>query len=197
MTGQWLVDSLSCAVLKLGYIWFDSGEYNLNIVGIRGPSREADSFDDLITCSYIVGGRWRMHVWPATTDPGRHYLENPVNAKGCAILAPGQYCGAYQIGMHRNKYPALVQKGKVRVWRDTNRDAVLDWGEDLGIAGYYGINIHRAAPLGLTASPSHHSAGCQVLSCREEHDALMALVRRAAGIWGEKFTYTLINASDM
>lgn len=189
------VDTLRAALEAKGYAFFTEGDYNLNLIGVRSTRCTAGLFDDALYCCYRVHGHWRVHRWAITTDPGRHYLEKPINPAGCAILVPGQYRGAYQVGRHRGA-PALVQRGPVRVWRDGNRNDVLDWGSDAGIEGYYGINIHRAK--GTVASSSDTaSAGCQVFAVAAEHQALMDLAGVAAGRWGNGFSYTLLEEGDL
>jgi hypothetical protein len=192
-----VVSSLREAMLKKGYTFFGNGDYNLNLIGVRADTNKPGAFDDAMFCVYKVKGVWRAHLWPITTDPGTHYLREPINVAGTAILVPGQYRGAYVIGDHKG-YPALVQHGgPVRVWRDSNRDEILDWGPDPGIGGWYGINLHRSKPKGITNKTDYASAGCQVFALREEHDALMDLARRSAKLYGPQFSYTLLEARDL
>jgi len=185
---------LANALSALGFAFFEEGDYNLNLIGVRSSTHRTGAFDDVLFCAYKVNRLWRTHAWPITTDPGAHYLTKPINPEGCAVLASPQQCrGAYAIGEHHG-YPALVQSGApVRVWRDNDKDNEIDWGEDKGIEGWYGINIHRAKRSGITDSPDYHSAGCQVFASRREHDAFMDLCRKSAKIWGNKFTYTIVN----
>lgn len=192
-----IVNVLREAMGRKGYAFFESGDYNLNLIGVRSSSPKPGHFDDVLVCLYKVGGLWRGHVWPITTDPGAHYLKNPINAEGTAILVPGQYRGAYVIGTHKG-YKAFVQHGaEVKVWRDRNKDTVLNWGQGPGEPGWYGINIHRAKEEGVTDSPDSYSAGCQVFAVRREHDALMELAEKAKSIYGDKFTYTLLEEGDL
>jgi hypothetical protein len=190
LCAEYLEDKLAA----LGFSFFTSGDYNLNLIGVRSDRAQSGYFDDQLFCLYKVRQVWRTHVWAITTDPGARYLTKPINAAGTAILAAPQQCrGAYVIGKHRG-HPALVQHGAaVRVWRDGNRDEILDWGSGAGVAGWYGINIHRARTEGLTDSPDYHSAGCQVFALRREHDAFMDLCRHSAAIYGDGFTYTIIH----
>jgi hypothetical protein len=37
---------------KKGYAFFENGQYNLNIIGVRSKKREAGSFDDFICCHF-------------------------------------------------------------------------------------------------------------------------------------------------
>jgi len=191
------LESIKQAYLDAGYAWFGEGEFNLNLFGIRGESSDPGEFNDLIGVAYVdADGAQQLRIWPATTDPGRPLLLRPINVAGTAILVPGQYPGAYQIGNHRG-YEALVQRGPVRVWRDRNRDAQLDWGDDAGIEGYYGINIHRARPKGDTPDVGSYSAGCQVFQSARDFDDMMAIARSAARRWGPRITYTLFTADQI
>tara|TARA_B100001093_G_scaffold178885_1_gene171470 strand:+ start:11168 stop:11740 length:573 start_codon:yes stop_codon:yes gene_type:complete len=185
---------------SLGYAVFDSGPYDLNLFGIRSPNRTADSFDDLIGCAYreTADGPWRIDYWPATTDPGADYLKDPMNSAGTAILATGQYRSAYMIGKHRGQYEALVQCAPVKVWRDDDRDNVLDFEGD-PVEGIYGINIHASAQNKRGDARSTRvgkwSAGCQVHATQGGFDAMMALAHKqleAHPTW-TKFTYTLLD----
>ena len=116
-------------LLNKGYVFFENGDYNLNIVGIRNDSGDASKFDDCISVLYKIADHWVCDVYPITTEPGTSILKMPIKEvrhKGTAILVPDQYRGTYRIGWHGNKtrgHTALIQRGaKVRVVRDNNRD---------------------------------------------------------------------------
>ena len=49
-----LVDKFKSALNKKGYAFFERGDYNLNIVGVRNNSASADTFDDNIKLFYKV-----------------------------------------------------------------------------------------------------------------------------------------------
>lgn len=187
---------LRAAIERAGHAFFDRGDYNLNLVGIRAASRDAGAFDDLLVVAFRQRGQEMLLGFGCTTDPGRGYLADPVNAAGTAILKPGQYRGMWQIGLHRSRYSALVQRGPCTVWRDANRDARLDDGP-AEETGYFGINLHHARPKGETESPDDWSAGCQVLRDADEFRLVMALAELAAARHGNSFTYTLMREEDM
>jgi len=47
------------AVESKGYKWFENGNYNLNIVGVRNSATEGkvtNKFDDCLTLSYNLDG---------------------------------------------------------------------------------------------------------------------------------------------
>ena len=185
-------DTLRKVVEQRGYKWFDRGSYNLNIVGIR-RYEAPNTFDDLICVAYRDGsGEKCFRSWPATTEPGRHYLTNPMNRNGTAVLAPGQYVGAYLIGRHRGKYAALVQDKPLPVYRDTNRNEVAETTPFKIDTGIFGINIHRASARGESGTVDKWGAGCQVFADPEHFAQFMNLIYAAKKHWGSRFTYTLI-----
>tara|TARA_R100001594_G_scaffold53228_1_gene86892 strand:- start:74 stop:649 length:576 start_codon:yes stop_codon:yes gene_type:complete len=189
-----MVPVLLRLVGKRGHKVFTRGDYNLNIVGVRNlDSTQSNDFDDLITVTYKVSGKWITKSWTATTDPGTHYLHNPMRVEGTAILCPGQYRSVYKIDGHGvTRYEALCQRnGKVKVYRDSNKDDVLDYDSPT-TEGYYGINIHRAHKYREVSDVNKYSAGCQVFADPADFAEFMALVHKSAEIYGNSFTYTLI-----
>ena len=125
--------SIQLAYKAKGYKFFPSGEYNLNIFGIRNATREAGKFDDKIGVMYLDDSKQaHVHLWSATTDPGIHWLRNPLNKNGTAIMVKGQYRGAYKLGIHGRTwasggYKALEQVRPMQYVRDNNQDDVLDF----------------------------------------------------------------------
>jgi len=189
------------AMNKKEYKWFVSGDYDVNIVGIRNSStkgRVTNHYDDHITISYKLGADWHFHCWPATTDPGLYWIDNPMNSRGgCAILVPDQY-PVYKIDKHNGKYTALCQRGgKVRVYRDGNKNDQYDYDKDSIDQGYFGINIHRSSAYKPTTYINKYSAGCQVFQDPDDFEHFMEICHKAADQWGNKFTYTLIESKDI
>jgi hypothetical protein len=168
--------------------------YELNIVGIRADSIQANRFDDEIHVFFKNGvGKWIHYIFSATTDPGTYWLRQPMHPQGTAILRQGQYRDTYQIGLHKGKYYALVQRKPVTVIRDYDRNAILDFNNGRPDTGMFGINIHRAAVNGITKTVDIHSAGCQVFSDINGFNLLMQLSERHRELYGNTFTYTLID----
>ncbi len=179
-------------IQDLGYKVYTDGQ--INTIGIRSNDPVANSFNDEMHLIWIKNGLWQHHKYRCTCDPGTFWLENPGRSEGTAILVPGQYVDVYKFDMHRGKYKALCQRnGKVNVWRDSNKDGILDWEEGSeGIAGYYGINLHHAGTNSTRVDK--WSAGCQVI-------ARIADWNEALSIWeasgAATFTYTLITEDDL
>ncbi|MCA9552933.1 MAG: hypothetical protein KC933_23055 [Myxococcales bacterium] len=183
---------------SLGYRVFE-GVLNLNIVGLRGPNRVAGAWDDRIGVLYQVRGtapdalEWRLELYEATTDPGRHYLNEPMRPVGTAVLVPGQYRGVYEFGLHRGRYEALVQRQPMRFWRDGDCDDFLDL-EGPEEEAIIGCNLHRAAAHALVPDVGRYSAACQVVRDPAHFAALMDLCHHSADQgYGDRFSYTLMD----
>jgi len=151
-----------------------------------------------MTISYKVDGEWKFYCWSNTTDPGKYWIDNPSNSDGCAILVPDQYRGVYKIDSHGGRYTALCQRnGKVKVYRDDNEDDIYDYDIDSAQSGYFGINIHRSSAYKTGTYIDKYSAGCQVFADPDDFDDFMVICNKAKDVWGNKFTYTLIESKDI
>ena len=187
------MNSIQAAIQAKGYRLF-TRPFELNIVGVRADSVRPNAFDDAIHVFFNnVEGKLIEYRFSATTDPGTYWLQNPMNPQGTAILKEGQYLNCYALGMHRGKYMALVQVRPVTVMRDYDRNAVLDFLNGKEDKGLFGINIHRASETGTTKTVDHHSAGCQVFASATDFVLFMQLCERHRGLYGNSFTYTLID----
>jgi len=182
---------------RKGYTFFTKGEYNLNIIGVRHKgSKVTNKFDDCLIVIYNTNNKQEIRrVFTCTTLPGKKAMEHPTAIKGTAILKEGQYRGAYQIGYHKGKYKALCQRKPLTVYRDGNKDDKFDLNPLSIDKGIFGINIHKAGDNSTLVDG--WSYGCQVLSKSIDFNALMRLVERSASIYGNSFTYTLINEDDL
>ena len=181
-----------------GYAYFTNGAYNINIIGVRASGAViTNSFDDILLIIYKTPtGTWNRQIYQITTDPGQFYMNKPCNSKGTAILVPGQYRGAYKIGLHRGKYKALCQNKPVKVYRDNNKDSVYDYDPNKLDEGMFGINIHKAGTLSKRVDT--WSAGCQVFASETEFRAFMNYCNKQIKYGhGYTFTYTLLREEDL
>jgi len=186
------------SILKQNGYALYSEPYRLNIVGLRSESIVPNRFDDEIHVFYAKSdGSWNYHIWPATTDPGTFWLNNPVYEQGTAILAQGQYQNSYAIGKHKGLYDALVQMKPVTVIRDYDRDALLDFYNGEKQTGNFGINIHRAESTGTTKQINKYSAGCQVFQNAHDFEQFMTLCEQHRKLYGNSFTYALVDFRSM
>jgi len=180
------------AKLKKYNIFEDNGNYNLNIWFIRNLYSEVGKFDDIQLVFWKHKGIWNKQIYTCTTDPGKHYLLNPLTKYGTAIVRPGQYNGVFELGYHKGRkdHPALVQRSPITVIRDFNKDINLDFSydnyENLKVksrphsynkvidyqinnktvfrteTGMMGINNHRAHKNIVSKIVGKYSAGCLV-----------------------------------
>lgn len=182
---------------RKGYAFFTKGEYNLNIIGVRHKgSKVTNHFDDCLVVIYNTANEQNVkRIFVCTTLPGKKAMEHPVNIVGTAILKEGQYRGCWKIGYHKGKYKALCQAKPVVVYRDNNKDHIYDLSPISIDKGIFGINIHKAGDNSTLVDG--WSYGCQVLAKTLDFNALMRLVERSASIYGNSFTYTLINEEDL
>lgn len=185
------------AMLAKGYKFF-TGINDLNIIGIRNPDYKPDTYNDTILIAYLDKyGAERLFVMPATTDPGLNYLKNPINPKGCAILKPGQYRGMWARGKHKGR-DALVQVKPCTVYRDFNKDNVLDFTGMPEETGIFGIDFHDSGYGDATATIKKASAGCQVPQILHDHVHSMVLVaQQIMSLKVNSFTYTLMEEKDI
>jgi hypothetical protein len=191
------LNSIIKSAEKLGY-QIDKRPNKLNVIGVRNSKATSqDKFDDLIAYfTYDANGNLVGKVVAGTTDPSTYFLKSPINTKGAAILKSGQYKDAYQIGLHRGQYEALVQRKPVTVIRDDDRNALINYFAPTQ-TGLYGINIHKSTKgknnediIGID------SAGCQVFRNIPDFMDMMRLAQTSRKNHGNSFTYTLIDERD-
>lgn len=181
--------------------------YKLNIVGVRNYNTNPNNFDDSMYVFYKdEDNNWKGKKYIITTDPSTKYLLKGgigtfEGKKSTAILPSGQYIDAFRIGKHRSSYDALVQNKPICVYRDYNRNEILDFNIEDKDCGIFGINIHRAKiggaddSLGNTEKIGDYSAGCQVFQNYMCFLEFMRLAKKQEDLYGNKFTYTLIDKS--
>jgi hypothetical protein len=195
-------EQIERAVKSKGYVWFEDRSnkgYDVNIVGVRNNAptvadKVTNVFDDHITISFKINGEWQFFCWSATVDPGKKGVQQFANKKGVARLVPNQYRGAYSIDKHGGKYTALCQRLKpVTVYRDADRNLTFD--ESKLDTGMFGINIHKAGRDSTWVE--NWSEGCSVFKRSMDFDSFMKILQQARKIWGNKFTYTLIESTDI
>ncbi len=198
------IDQVKNAMSRMKYVVCDGIDkdgnrknLDLNIFGVRSSSAVPDSFDDLIGVFWMnwAINDWEYHVWPATTDPGLYFLNHPLRIEGTAILKEGQHRSSHVIGVHRGKYKALVQHSSLPVYRDRDRDDVIDINPANLHVGYFGINIHRTAAY--QPHVGKNSAGCQVIAEPRDFAVLMDICFDSDEIWGPVFSYTLLTEEQL
>ena len=170
----------------------------LNIVAYRSRYIRSNRFDDEIHVFYKdEKQRWVYHIFKATTDPGQYWLDNPMHPQGTAFLKKGQYVDGYAMGLHKEKYEALVQAKPVTVIRDYDRTGLFNWTTS-GIedTGNFGINVHRAFEVGTAKIIDHFSAGCLVFANALDYALFISFLRKHRNMYGNQFTLTLMDFRD-
>lgn len=120
-----------------------------------------------------------------TTEPGRFYTVNPLNNKGAARIAFGQY-KAWVEGLHKNIQPALVQAAGLKVYRDTDRSMTRSAKDTIEIVNAAGINQHTTGPRIKAALVGKYSAGCLVKEDYDTHLSWLNQVRQDYRYVGNK-----------
>lgn len=167
----------------------DNDSQQINIVGWRNSKARVDNFDCWVSV-YFKNEKWRERHYQATTYPGTPWLLNPMVETGTAVVVPDFYPDGFKLGMHRNRYQALVQNTEFKVFRDNNKNNIIDYDPKKIYKGYFGIQIHRAGIAGNLVGVS--SAGCQVLKNKSDLEDLISLCKRDEAFYGNKFNYTLM-----
>lgn len=168
---------------------FIEQDMDMNIIACRNPFPRPDEFDDLIHVVYRENGLYIEQIWPCTTDAGKYWLQNPSRAAGTAVLmSPYQYRSAFTFGLHRQTYPALVQRKTIPVWRDNDLD---DEVEHINEGTANAIQIHRASKNNRSSLVGKWSAGCVVI--QTDYDSFMGVLNKQYRYLGSKiFSLTVL-----
>ena len=177
------------------YRFFDSAKpFNINLFGIRYPDGLNEWSDFLCVLYRDDRLAWRLFQTPATTKSGLDGLRKPVNPRGTGTLVPGQY-PAYRLDMHNGKHLAICQRvAPVKVYRDNNRDIILDTNSASIEEGFFGVNIH--SPFSDSETVDGRSVACQVPSTVSAWKHILSLAQKSANLYGNSFTYTLFEVAD-
>jgi len=181
------------------YSYFTKGNYNLNIIGIRSNNNNkvTNKFDDVLVVIYRDNNDIiTRKCFDITTEPGKFYMNNPINTKGTGILVPGQYKGCWEIGLHQGKYKALVQRKNVKVYRDNNKNDIYDINPETIDEGVFGVNIHKAGNNSVQVDK--WSAACQVFANNRDFNNFIKLcTAQIDNKNGKTFTYTLLDEKEL
>lgn len=210
------IAQLKNVAVKKGYpIYINRGnDYNINIWGIRSGNPVTGKFNDTViifrqlspnnvkpsyktstSCGYMSDG-WYIDVFAATTKPSDVALLKPSNPKGTAIVVPGCYLSLWKAGKHKGEYEAFVQNAPVTVYRDNNKNNVID--SKTTETGIFGINFHRASKWKISELIGLYSEGCQVVeSVVDFEKTIIPLRDRAVENGYTTFSYVLILESEI
>jgi len=155
----------------------------------------ANAFNDRrIVLAIENGTPVEMGNWTSTTEPGKDYTETPLDPRGAARIAFGQY-KAWRVGVHHAGQPsgheALVQVGTIRIHRDLNKD-YQRIGDAVFEGSQFGINQHWGYDR-PEDNVGAASAGCLVGRSKDEHREFMRIVKRDTRVKASQ-GYTFITA---
>ena len=186
-------DKVKSVITKKGYP-FRVGEGELNMIGVRSSNRAVDTWDDFFCLLWIEGGKKQIWVDDNfTSDPGIYYMqEHILNPAGCGILASGYHNSIWKIGAHgAKKYEAFVQtSGKVKAYRDRNKDNYMDFDPKTIQTGYFGCNQHHGYD---SARVGNNSAMCQVHKYKKDLATVLTAAKKDKAT---KWSYTLLDEVD-
>jgi len=168
--------------------------FDVTLGGIRTKDNASNKFNDWLFASMFTSkGGIISVVCEGTTDAGLYYRLKPMHIDGTAIIQHGvQHRGAYTYmkkGGH-NGQEAFRQTGKMKYWRDADRDKYLEFDgpEEEAI---YNTNGHDMGTVGNDVN--NWSAGCWgAVNDNMELLYLMAQVQEAHGN-GNKFSYAMLH----
>jgi Putative peptidoglycan binding domain len=159
-----------------------------NIVYVEGVDADGtlnpqtpNVFEDLrVVFSIGPDGKPLIQPWVATTEPGKPYVMNPMNPKGAARIALGQY-KSWAVGTHvgasgNDPHEALIQCAPIDIYRDSKKDFKR---EGPTFTGIFGINQHWGYDQPKD-DVGNASAGCLVGEKRDGHRAFMAVIKADA-----------------
>lgn len=183
---------------------------HLNIGAIRTKSKSSEKYDDYMfvfrKCpkpfnhsvnkpdwKRFYKNGYSVDIFTCTTNPGTPNMLKPVNPKGAGIIVAGQYKDVYIKGLHKGK-EALVQFGTFKVYRDNNKDSILDYDKTtIENAKNTGFNIHHASEWKISDFIGLYSAGCQVhKNVNHFKKVFMYLINTSVSAGFNFFDYTLI-----
>lgn len=172
------------AMLRRGH-WIARHPTCRNIVYIEGCNPGGtrndnlpNAFNDLRVVFAVdaAGKPGILGQWKGTTEPGTYYTLHPLDPRGAARIAFGQY-KAWAVGEHRGGsnvgHEALVQVADIKIYRDLNQDFKRN---DQTYAGQFGVNQHWGYNL-PDDDMKNASAGCLVGQRVDEHKVFMSLVK--------------------
>ena len=156
-----------------------TGARRYNIFYVRGMNpdgslndNKVNQFNDLRVVVEIVNNTPRIvGLWEATDAPGTHYINNPMNPGGAAVIVAGRQYHAWKMGFHKDNpnHPALVQTG----------GAVIVARNGVPSTGYFGINQHGGYDYPRN-DIEDASAGCLVGRTRKGQAKFMNLLNQDA-----------------
>lgn len=206
---------LKNACQKLGYAFFEDGDFNLNLIAVRENDVFENTFSDTLNIVYKENGLWKLEKYNWTTLAGTLGVggeQNPLTASqtgtgvsGTAVIVEGQYRGAFRFVDSNNyntlwlQYPYFDQIKNMNYYRDNDKNGIITRGRIYN--GNYKTNLHRMTNNGVISRFVNYwnvgwSQGCN--GCPEpDFKKIVALVRKSVALYGNIFSYTLLHRNQI
>ena len=180
--GNDLAGRIMATMVRKGH-WIARHPDCLNIVYIEGMNADGtpngnppNEFNDrrMVIRIGLDGVPKIEGSWEATTEPGRYWTEHPMNSRGAARIAFGQF-KSWCVGDYHG-VESLLQAAPITVYRDLAQDYKREGAPDVG---NFGIHQHWGYDLPKN-DLGRSSAGCLVGRMRQGQEDFMALVKTDA-----------------
>lgn len=217
MTDAQIIDQQREACKKLGYPFFENGDFNLNIHAIRKQSAGgvdySNSFDDELRLSYKEKGVWKLVRTKWTTVAGTlgkggvlnplTGLETGTGVDGTAVIIPGFYRRVYQFidryDLFPFYYPLFMQIGNFNYYRDNDKDLKITKGKVF--TNNYATWLHPMSRVGVESDIVNFAGGAWSQGCNGSPEPqfrqLLYPTREAVKIWGDKFSYAIFDENQL
>jgi len=197
-----IINPLKKVFRKKGYVFFN-GPFNVNLIGIRAKERDIRKMSDRFLLVYEDHlCNWHAEILVGTTVPGEFYHYNYTNPDGLGIIVPGQYRGAFRKGKHKGR-DALIQNTTFKVYRDSNKDGVIDKNVIKDAPPSCRFNFHHAKssihPHKIfIKNIGRFSEGCQVPANWVKYKMCFDIISYSMKLYNSKsITYTLLDEDDL
>lgn len=196
------------SVLNKGYIWRERGDFDVNLTFVRMSDSVSNMMDDRCYISYMTLGVEYCIFIDANTKPALYgALYNPVTVGGVT----GTACTVPQQVLEAHKYinnpwndtydpwtqPFFQQVKSLKIWRDNDRDNVIDHMQEESGPPSDGLCIHiQENPLSAP-DKKPWSLGCMGLHKKDFKDELDPIIKKRIAVFGLLFDFTLLENTDL
>ena len=213
MTTEQIVATHREACRKVGYVFFEQGDYNLNIHAIRTDDVFDNRFSDCLRILYKEAGIWQVFESKWTTLAGTKGFggeQSPLTGaqtgtgvSGVAVIVPNQYRRVYKFVDNYWQwlaYPFFQQVGNMQYWRDNDKNGIITKGRVY--TGNYATNLHRMGnnrveKEQVNSEIEYWSQGCNG-SPEPQFKGILPIVRKAiVACKSDLFSYALFDSAQL
>lgn len=212
---QILINNTVDVLKSKGHLFFENGDYNLNLIAIRENDTFENTFSDKLQVIYKENGKNIITELPWTSLAGVYghggekdpytSAETGTPDAGVAIMLEGQYRSAFKWVTNGWRYPFtryFQQVGGLDYLRDNDKNGLISRETAKKVYNQnYSTHLHPMSLKGVSSNfvsaPGYlpWSAGCNGTDA-PNFDKLDYLAEQAVKRWGRLFTYTLLHRND-